>query len=109
MAFDEIGEAVRVPAENHASGFGSLSEQRVELAGEALGPGEDDRFECVELERGARDEGGQIRRRSCKDTHAPFLKKGGRAGEAGDGVRAKLGGGGGRPEGGPLGGPPKPP
>src|SRR5882724_12133669 len=98
MAFDEIGEAVRVPAENHPPRLGSLTEQRVELGGERFGPGDDERFECVELERGARDQGAEIPGGSGEDTYAPFLKKGRCWGEPGDGVSAKLGGGGVGPE-----------
>ena len=58
----------------------------------------DDRFDGLELERGACDQRGEIGRSACQDTHTPFLKKGGRAGEAGDGVGAKLGGCGVSPE-----------
>ena len=98
VALDEIREFVRVPAENDAPRVGSFAQQRVELCSERFGPGNDERLDGTELKCGAGDQGAEIGWGSGEDTHAPFLKEGGRAGDAGDGVRTKLGGGGVGPE-----------
>jgi len=58
---------------NHPPRLGSLAEQRVELGRERLGPGDDERFQCIEFEGGARDQGSDVRGGPGDDTYASFL------------------------------------
>ena len=78
--------------------IGRFGEERIELISVAFGPGDDDRFDRLELEGGAGDERDEVCRGAGEDPDPPFLKKRSRASETGDGVCAKLGRGGIGPE-----------
>ena len=94
MALEQGLEGGRIPAQDHPARRGRFGEQRIELIGKALGPGDHDGLDRFELEGGAGHERPEIGGGAGEHTDAPFLKKGGGPGETGDGVRVQLGGGG---------------
>src|SRR2546430_2831702 len=73
MALEKIGQGGGIPAQHYAARVGGFREQGIELAGEALRPGEDDGLDDIELQCGARDERGKIGGRTNEETDAPFL------------------------------------
>ncbi len=98
MPLQKCVERRWIPAEHDAPGVGGFGEQGIELRGEALGPGDDDRFDGLELECRLSHQPSEICVGSGEDADTPFFEKGRGAGETGNGVGAKLGGGGIGPE-----------
>jgi len=80
-----------VPAQHDAVRIARIAQQPVERGrllarGEQFGPRDDDGGDGVQLDRGARDQRGNVFHRAGQNRYAALLEDAGGAGESGDGV-----------------------
>src|SRR5207302_1217062 len=93
VALEEIAQRRGIPAEHDATRLMRLGEQRVERGRvlarrEGLGPRDDDGGDGVQLERGARQQRGEVLHCTGEQGDGPLFEEVRGSGEAGDGVDA---------------------